>query len=160
MIRVAAAALLLLAAGCLEPPKTNRELVYVGGLQDLTQWDPVVGGRGHEAHDGILQLEPTDSVPVLIASLLDPTPTKIYDRLHDPPTVGDVVFHMLLLIFSMRAEDFAPEGVWISKSDPIRNPIFFVRIEKDSVREKLRERFARLAIARGWYGDQKPEKPR
>lgn len=158
MKRAIATAVLLLAAGCMEPPKTNRALVYVGGLQDLTSWDPVNGGRGNEAYEGILGLPPTDNVPVLIAYLLDPTPTKIYDRLHDPPTVGDVVFHMLLLIFSMRAEDFATEGVWISKSEPIRNPIYFVRIEKDSVREKLRERFARLAMERGWYGDQKPEK--
>ena len=151
---LAAAVLLVLAAGCIEPPKTNRALVYVGGLQDLTQWDPVLGGRGDDSYDAILMLEPTDSVPVLIASLLDPTPTKIRDRLHEPPKVGDVAFHMLLLIFSMRAEDFAPEGVWISKSDPVRNPIYTVRIEKDPVREKLRERFARMAMARGWYGEE------
>jgi hypothetical protein len=162
MQRTIAIVVVLLAAGCIEPPKTNRALVYVSGLQDLTTWDPVNGGRGNESYEGILGLPPPDNVPVLIAYLLDPTPTKIYDRLHDPPTVGDVVFHMLLLLFSMRAEDFASEGVWISKSEQIRkpNPIYFVRIEKDSVREKLRERFARMAMERGWYGDQKPEKPK
>lgn len=149
----ALAAVLLLAAGCAEPPKTNRALVYVEGLQDLTRWDPVNGGRGHDAYDAILALDPTDSVPVLIAHLLDPVQTKIYDRLHEPPTIGDVSFHMLLLVFGMKAEEFATEGVWISKTDPVRNPIYTVRIEKDDVRERLRQRFAQLALRRGWFGE-------
>ena len=142
---------LIFVAGCAEPPKTNRALVYVGGLKDLTRWDPILGGKGQDDHDAILALPSEDSVPVLIAHLVDPTPTNIYDRLHEPPTVGDVAFHMLLLIFSMKAEEFEPEGVWISKRDPVRNPIYTVRIEKDSVREKLRNRFADLAVRRGWY---------
>lgn len=137
--------------GCIEPPKTNRALVYVGGLQDLTRWDPVNGGRGHDAYDAMLSLEPTDSVPVLIATLLDPTPTGIYDRLHEPVTVGNVAFHMLVLIFSMKPKDFESEGVWFFAGDPVKNPIFQWRIETTEVREKLRQRFAKLAIDRGWY---------
>jgi hypothetical protein len=151
MKRALAALLLIAGTGCIEPPKTNRALVYVGGLQDLTRWDPVNGGRGHDAYDAMLSLEPTDSVPVLIATLLDPTPTGIYDRLHEPVTVGDVAFHMLLFIFSMKAEDFGREGVWVFTGDPVKNPIYQVRIEKNEVREKLRQRFAKLAIDRGWY---------
>lgn len=144
--------LITFATGCIEPPKTNRALVYVGGLQELSRWDAVNGGRGHDAYDAMLGLPPSDSVPVLIATLLDPTPTSIYDRMHDPVTVGDVVFHMLLLIFGMRAEDFASEGVWVFKNDPSsKNPIYTVRIEKNEVREKLRQRFAKMAKDRGWY---------
>lgn len=151
MYKTLTALLLIGAAGCMEPPKTNRALVYVTGLQDLTRWDPVNGGRGHDAYDAILGLPPTDSVPVLIATLLDPTHTGIYDRMHDPATVGDVAFHMLMLIFSMRPEEFASEGVWVFTGDPSKNPIYMVRVEKNEVREKLRQRFARLAILRGWY---------
>jgi len=151
MYRTLTALFLLSFAGCMEPPKTNRALVYVGGLQDLTRWDRVNGGRGHDSYDAILGLPETDSVPVLIATLLDPTKTAIHDRLHDAPTVGDVAFHMLLLIFRMKPDDFAYEGVWVSKVDPSGNPIYTVRIEKDEVREKLRQRFAKLAIDRGWY---------
>jgi hypothetical protein len=148
------AILLLILAGCIEPPKTNRALVYVGGLQDLTRWDPVYGGRGHDAYDAMMALPPEDSVPVLISALNDPSLTGIYDRLHSPATVGDVVFHMLVLIFSMKPEDFEREGVWISKRDPVRNPIYNVRIEKEEVREKLRQRFGKLAIDRGWYAKE------
>ena len=151
MHKTLAVLLLFAVAGCVEPPKSNRALVYVGGLQDISRWDPILGGKGNDSYEAILALEPSDSVPVLIACLLDPTPTKVYDRLHEPPTVGDVAFLMLVLIFSMKPEDFEPEGVWISKRDPVRNPIYTVRIEKDSVREKLRQRFADLAIGRGWY---------
>lgn len=150
MHKTLAVVLLVTLTGCMEPPKTNRALVYVTGLADMTRWDPVNGGRGHDSYDAILGLPPTDSVPVLIASLIDPTKTGIYDLFHDHATVGDVAFHMLLLIFSMRAEDFEPEGVWISKRDPVRNPIYNVRIEKDEVREKLRLRFGKLADQRGW----------
>ena len=150
MYKTLAVLCLAAAIGCMEPPKTNRALVYVGGLADLTRWDPINGGRGHDSHDAILALDPVDNVPVLISTLVDPTPTKIYDRLHEPPTVGDVVFHMLLLIFGMRADDFKDEGVWISTSDPVRNPIYIVRIEKNEVREKLQKRFAKLALERGW----------
>jgi hypothetical protein len=155
-----AATLAALAAGCLEPPKTNRALVYVQGLQDLTRWDPVNGGKGHDAYEAILGLPPNDCVPVLIATLLDPTPTKINDPLHRPPTVGDVCFHMLLLLFGMKPADFEVEGVWVSKRDPSRNPIYTVRLENDTVREKVRERFAKLAIDRGWYGDAEPKERR
>jgi len=151
MYRTLTALLLLTFAGCMEPPKTNRALVYIDGLQDLTRWDPVNGGRGQDSYDAILQLPPTDSVPVLISRLLDPSKTGIYDRLHEPATVGDVVFHMLLLIFGMKPEDFAYEGVWVFKGDPVKNPIYTVRLENDGVREKLRQRFAKLAIDRGWY---------
>jgi len=146
-----AAVFIVAVAGCVEPPKTNRALVYVGGLKDLNRWDPILGGKGHDDHDAILGLPPEDSAPVLIASLLDPTPTNIYDRIHEPPTVGDVAFHMLLLIFSMKAEDFRDEGVWTFKDPTTRNPLYTVRIEKVEVREKLRRRFADLAIQRGWY---------
>ncbi len=134
----------------MEPPKVNRALVYVDGLQDLSTWDPVNGGRGLDSYDAILQLDPVDSVPVLISRLVDPTPTKIYHRLHEPPTVGDVAFHMLLLIFRMRPDDFAPEGVWVFKGEPTKNPIYSVRIEKLEVREKLHRRFQELATRRGW----------
>ena len=150
MYKTLVAVLLIASAGCIEPPKTNRALVYVNGLQELTRWDPINGGRGHDAYDAMLGLPPTDSVPVLIATLMDPTPTGIYDRVHDPATVGDVAFHMLLLIFGMRAEDFAAEGVWIFKGDPSKNPIYMVRIEKNEVREKLRARFGQLAKKRGF----------
>jgi len=144
------ALLLITLFGCIEPPKTNRALVYVGGLQDMSRWDPVNGGKGHDSYDAILSLDPTDNVPVLIATIPDPTPTKIYDRLHEPPSVGDVAFHMLLLIFRMKPEDFEPQGVWISKRDPIRNPIYTVRLETQEVREKVRQRFFSLAEAKGW----------
>ena len=154
MYRTLTALVVLALAGCIEPPKTNRAFVYVTGLQDLTYWDPINGGRGHDAYDAILALESKDSVPVLISTLLDPTPTKIKDRLHPPPTVGDVAFHMLLLIFGMKADDFAPEGVWIFKNDPVNNPIYKVRIERDDVREKLRLRFGRMAKERGWLPEE------
>lgn len=151
MYKTLAALLLIAAAGCVEPPKTNRALVYVGGLKDLRRWDPVLGGKGHDDHDAILGLPPEDSVPVLIASLDDPTPTSIHDRIHDPPTVGDVAFHMLVLLFSMKPKDFETEGVWFFAGDPVKNPIYQWRIEKPEVREKLRRRFGKLAIERGWY---------
>jgi len=150
MYKTLAALVLITLVGCIEPPKTNRALVYVNGLQELSKWDPVNGGRGHDAYDAMLGLPPTDSVPVLIATLMDPTPTGIYDRIHGPATVGDVVFHMLLLIFGMKPDDFASEGVWVFKNDPTRNPIYTVRIEKNEVREKLRVRFGQLAKKRGW----------
>ena len=151
MYRTLTALFLLTFAGCMEPPKTNRALVYVGGLQDLTRWDPVNGGRGHDSYDAILGLPETDCVPVLISYLPDPTKTAINDRLHDSPSVGDVVFHMLLLIFRMKPEDFADEGVWIFKGDPVKNPIYQVRLDGPGVRDKLRQRFGKLAIERGWY---------
>jgi hypothetical protein len=147
-----AALLLLPVAGCIEPPKTNRAYMYVADLQDLTFWDPINGGRGFDPYNALLALDPKDSVPALIATLLDPTPTRIYDKLHQPPTVGDVAFHILLLIFGMRAEDFASEGVWIFKNDPVDNPIYKVRIEKVEVREKLRKRFGDMALERRWIG--------
>ncbi|MBI4566371.1 MAG: hypothetical protein HY716_16935 [Planctomycetes bacterium] len=146
-----ALAVVLIACGCVEPSRQNRAIIYVGGLQDLTHWDRINGGRGLDAYDALLALDPPASVPVLVASLHDPTPTLIDDRIHRPPTVGDVAFHMLLLIFGLKASDFEVEGVWIG-SDPVgRNPIYEVHLDNDAVRERVKRRFMRMAIDRGWY---------
>ena len=151
MHRTLAVVSLIVLAGCIEPPKTNRAIVYVTGLVDLSRWDPINGGRGQDAYDALLQLEPKDSVPVLIESLLDPTPTGIYDKLHRPATVGDVAFHMLCLIFQKKPADFDREGVWISQRDPVRNPIYTVRLDVADTRQKVRVRFTEMAIKKDWY---------
>ena len=149
MHRTLIALSLFALTGCIEPPKTNRAIVYVTGLQEISRWDPYNGGKGQDAYDALLQLEPKDSVPVLIESLLDSTNTSIQHRLEPPPTVGTVCFHMLCLIFQMKPADFEREGVWISKHG--NNPIYTVRIDSPEVRQKLRVRFTELAIKRNWY---------
>ena len=148
-------ALLLLGAACGEPAKQNRAHLYVSGLQDILSWDAQKGGRGQDVVEVLLNLEPGDSVPSLLAAMMDPTPTRIDDRIHRVPTVGDVAFHLLLLIFSMSPPEFEDEGVWVG-TDPIRNPIYNVHLDSDTVRQRVRFRFLAIAQERGWV--EKPDK--
>lgn len=158
MTRSAAAPLLaLLVVSCAEPPKQNRAVIFIGDLQDLVRWDPRKGGVGDDAVDGLLSLEPADSVTSLFGAMLDPTLTRIDDRIHRVPTVGDVAFHLLLMIFQMEPKDFEDEGVWVGK-DPLNNPIWNVHLDDDGVRTKCRAKFYRLALERGWVPITPPPK--
>lgn len=141
--------LVLALAACAEPPKQNRASLFVRDLQDITTWDAQRGGRGQDIVEYFLVTERTETVPALIAALTDPTPTRIDDRIHRIPTVGDVAFHLLMSIFAMAPAEFDPEGVWVGK-DPINNPIWNVHVDDDAVRRRLQGRFLGLARDRGW----------
>ncbi len=156
-MRLIAAGLIALAvAGCQEPDKRNRTVVFVKELQDVSSWDPKTGGASHDIVQYLLSLPPEESVPALLTGLMDPTPTRIDDRIHRIPSIGDVCFHLLLTLFKMTPADFDAEGVWVG-NDPINNPIYNVHLDNDGVRLKCRARFQAVAEQRGWM---EPEKPR
>jgi len=144
------AILAVLFAGCSsEPDKKNRAVIFARDLQDITRWDRLNGAPENDGFCALLGLDPKDSAPALMSILMDPTPTHIDDRIHNIPTVGDVAFQMLLIIFKLPAESFADEGVWIG-TDPINNPIYNVHLDTDEVRGRVQRRFAFLAKQRGW----------
>lgn len=144
---------LVLAAGCTEPPRQNRAAIYFEGLEDMWRWHPTRGGAGEPSYDGMLSLDPNDSVPTLVRGLTDTNSTKIEPGVHASPVVGDICFQLLLEIFGMKVEQFADDGVRVTKVET--NPIHAVRLDDPGVRRRLQERFGKLALERGWTGEPK-----
>ena len=145
----ALAAILILGASCIEPPKQNRAAIYLEGLQDIWRWDSSKGAVGDPSYEGFFALEPTDSVPCLIRGLSDLAPTKIDDQIHPPPLVGDICFFMLLKLFNLAPKDFDAQGVWVLKHES--DPIYAVRLDEAGVRLRVAEKFRKLATERGWF---------
>ena len=146
--------LLIAVAGCTDPPKQNRAALYYQGLDDLWRWHPSRGGAGDPAYDGLLALDPPESVPILIQGLTETAATKIDDGRHPPPTVGHVCFLMLLKLFALTPKDFDREGVWLYPHED--NPIYALNLDGAGVRQRAGAKFTRLALERKWLGEQKP----
>ena len=146
---ILAAALALAASAC-SSSRPSAASFYAEHLRDINRWDPVRGAEGHYAYEAML-IDPSESVPILIAKLADMSPTAIYDGLHDAVPVADVAFHILLRIFSMKPEAFDREGVWIMRSDPSNNPIYQVKFRDEESRARVAGRFRFMAVERGWY---------
>lgn len=141
----------LFAAGCASDMRSRGPAFFADNLRDIHVWDPQREASDHPAYQIMVASEPRDAVPVLILKLSDTAATAIEDRLHDPPTVGHVAFHILLRIFSMRPNQFEAEGVWVMTSDPSRNPIYMVKFRDEATRERLSQKFRELATQRGWF---------
>ncbi len=135
---------LLVLAGCLEPPKTNQMEQAVSGLADLHRWDPGTQARGQLAYDAVMGWGP-EIWPHLAAHLTDETPTAIHEELYGiTPVVGDICFLMLLQLTRRNCEDFSDDGVYLSRQIP--NPAFCVRWKDPAPvsRKRVQEHFFRL----------------
>lgn len=147
----------LLSAGCAQDMRSRGPTFFADNLKDIHAWDPETGAENHPAYDIMFASEQRDAVPVLILKLKDKTPTAIQNSIYDPPTVGHVAFHILLKLFSMKADQFAGEGVWTMTSHPSKNPIYMIKFgrektgEEDRTREMVATRFRELATQKGWY---------
>jgi len=140
--------LLLLTAGCAEPPKQNRAALYYQGLDDLWRWHPSRGGEGDPAYEGLLALEPNESVPILIQGLAETSATKIDDGHHPAPSIGHVCFLMLLKIFGLPPSEFDRDGVWFYPHE--ENPIYGLNIDDPGVRQRVAAKFLKIANDRKW----------
>ncbi len=146
MRKLAALSILAALGACAEPSRQNRAILFVRDLQDITTWER--GGRGQDIVEYFLVTDPQETVPALISALTDPTPTRIDDRIHRIPTIGDVAFHLLLSILGMSPADFEREGVWVGR-DPINKPIWNVHLEDEGVRPRVQRRLVEIAKDRG-----------
>lgn len=131
----------LLAAGCSEPPRTGQMDDLVSGLAHLLKWDPAMQGKGHYAYDAVMGYGP-EIYPVLVAHLIDETPTQIIEEVTQRnPKVADVAFLMLLELTKTRWQDFAGDGVFVSTVLP--NPVFCVKWDR-TAKFKVQARFRQL----------------
>jgi hypothetical protein len=134
--------LLVLAAGCTEPPKTGQMVQTISGLAHLHSWDPTTQGRGQYAYDAVMGWGP-EIVPSLVATITDETPTAIHDDLSGRTVpVGDVCFLMALQISGHRWEEFFDDGVFVSTA--LENPIFCIRWKDRASRFRVQSRFFSL----------------
>jgi len=135
------AGVLLLSAGCQEPPRTGQMDSLVAGLAHLHEWDVAMQGRGQYAYDAVMGYG-KDILPVLAAHLTDDTPTAIYDKMSDRnPKVSDAAFLMLLSLTKHRWQDFSREGVFVSTALP--NPIFCIKWDREA-KFKVQARFLQV----------------
>ncbi len=143
MKRPAALLLLLATGGCMEPPKTGQQGQLVADLVHLHTWDPQRQAEGTYPYGEIMGYGP-EILPVLAMNIPNETPTAIYhDKTDRNPKLGDVAFLMLLRLTSLKWENFASEGVFISTAIP--NPIFCIMWKDEQVsRQKVRARFLKI----------------
>ena|SRR5258706_14343374 len=140
-LAIAAGLLALAAVGCSEPPQTNRMEAYLTGLQDIHVWDKDTMAKGVPSFDAVMGWGP-EIWPALIARLVDDTPTKIYDDMSGrTPKVSDLAFLMLLELFHKKWQDFADDGVFVSKALP--NPVLCIKWDR-AVKLKVKARFAQI----------------
>ena len=133
---------LLLAAGCIEPPKTGRMEQVVQGLAHIHTWHPRQYAKGQVAYDSVLNAGP-DIIPVLVAHLTDETPTALFEhRSRRVPVIGDLCFLLLLQLTGIPWETFREDGVFIHTIIP--NPVFSVKWEKPDSRYRAQARFMGL----------------
>lgn len=136
------AAVLLLMAGCAEPPKTGQMEQAISGLEHLHSWDPVMQGRGQYAYDAVLSWGP-EILPLLVEHISDETPTAIHDDFSGRTAkVGDVCFLIALRLSGRRWEEFYDDGVFISTA--LENPIFCIRWNDRAARLRVQARFRSL----------------
>jgi len=132
--------LFVLLMGC-EPNRRMQAEDFVRGLQDIHEWHPVRQAAGFYAYDETIRLW-DEAVPVLVENLTNGAPTKIMEFAPiTVPTVGDVCFHILLLIFNLKPEAFREEGVVVLPE--IGNPIFAVRFDAGA-RQRVQDRFSKM----------------
>ncbi len=136
------AALLVLAAGCFEPPKAGQMAQAVSGLAHLYAWDPSTQARGQYAYDAVMSWGP-EILPALVAHIPDETPTAIHDAFSGRTVVvGDVCFLMALQLSGRRWQEFYDDGVFVSTA--LENPVFCVRWNGRPSRLKVQARFGSL----------------
>ena len=140
-------------AGCPEPPKVNRCVGAVQDLEDCWKWDNARGAEGPgDPYQALVAADPTDSVPLLVSGLTNSKKTKIDDRIHEIPTVGDLCFHILMAVFQKSAKEFDRDGVYVIEHEELA--IYAIVITKPETRVRLQQRFAKLAKERGWAGEK------
>jgi hypothetical protein len=136
-----AGVVILVAAGCQEPPRANQMEEIVSSLANLHKWDPIMQARGHYAYDRVVGYGP-EIFPALVAHLTDETPTAIYEEVTQRnPKICDVAFLILLTATKTRWQDFASEGVFISSVLP--NPIFCIKWDR-AAKIKVQAKFDQL----------------
>jgi hypothetical protein len=136
------AALWILAAGCLEPPKHGQMEQAVTGLAHLHSWDPATQARGQYAYDAVMSWG-REILPTLVAHIPDETPTTIHDPFSGRSVVvGDVCFLVALQISGRRWQEFYDDGVFVSTA--LENPIFCIRWNDRPSRLRVQARFSRL----------------
>lgn len=141
-MRRIAAGMLLLLAGCAEPPKTGKMHLVVDGLADLHAWHPTEQGKGHFAYEAVVAYGP-EIFPVLIDRLTDETSTKLEEpTFRIKPTVSDACFLILLRMTRLDWREFAKDGVFIQTT--FKNPIFNVRWESRVARVRVQNRFHKI----------------
>jgi hypothetical protein len=139
-----AAASLLPAAGCQEPPRVGQMDALVTDLASLRLWDGSMQGKGHYAYDAVMGWGP-EIVPILVAHLTDETPTAIYEEMTQRnPKIADVAFLMLLELTKRKWQEFSKDGVFISTVLP--NTIFCIKWDRPS-KFKVQARFREILAA-------------
>ena len=140
-ITLFATGILLLAAGCAEPPKIGQMEELVTSLAHLHEWDPVMQGKGHYAYDAVMGYGP-EIYPILVGHLTDETPTAVYDEIsRRNPKISDAALMMLLELTRRKWQDFAAEGLFVSTALP--NPIFCIKWDRPT-KFKVQARFHQL----------------
>ncbi len=136
------AALVLLAAGCLEPPKAGQQEQAISGLAHLHSWDPGTQARGQYAYDAVMSWGP-EILPALVNHIPDETPTAIQDEVSGRRVlVGDVCFLMALQISGRSWQEFYDDGVFVSSA--LENPVFCIRWTDRASRFRVQSRFRKL----------------
>jgi hypothetical protein len=124
--------------GCPEPSKQGQYEQIVSSIQYLHSWDPGKEAEGQFAYDAIMGSDDHILYP-LVGRLTDETPTAIHDRIAGRTVVvGDVAFLLLLKRMNKKWEDFAEDGVFMSKLLP--NPIFGLKFDPGA-RARVKARF-------------------
>jgi hypothetical protein len=130
---------LLLAAGCVEPPKTGQMEQAISGLAHLHSWDPGTQARGQYAYDAVMSWGP-EILPALVAHIPDETPTALRDDLSGrTAVVGDVCFLMALQLSNRGWEEFFDDGVFVSSA--LENPVYCIRWKDRASRFRAQARF-------------------
>ena len=142
MKRSVAITVLLLTAGCIEPPKTGRMEQMVQGMAHIYTWHPKQHAKGQAAYDSVLNAGP-DILPVLVAHLTDETPTALFEPTsRRVPVIGDLCFLLLIKLTGVSWETFRDDGVFIHSVIP--NPVFSVKWSRPDSRHRAQVRFKAL----------------
>ncbi len=138
---------MVLAAGCMEPPKHGQMEQAVTGLAHLHTWDPANQARGQYAYDAVMSWG-AEILPVLVAHITDETPTAVYDEISGRnAVVGDVCFLMALQISSRNWREFYEDGVFVSTA--LENPLFCIHWKDRASRLRVQARFRRILAGGG-----------
>ena len=135
--------ILIVLAGCPEPPKTSRMHSVVDGLTHMTTWDPVRQGEGDVTYNTVLAFGP-EVFPILIDRLTD---DRKMELLREPtfglnPSLADACFLILLKMTGLDWKEFHKDGVFIQTT--FDNPIFNIRWESPTARRRVQDRFLKI----------------
>jgi hypothetical protein len=137
------AAFVVLAAGCMEPPKWPQMEKAISGLEHLHAWDPVTRGQGQYGYEAVIGWGP-EIIPALVAHLTDETPTQIQEPTFEIQVrVGDICLLILLDMTKTTWKQFDEDGLFLTTQLP--NPVFCIRWKEGPVsRARVQARFRKL----------------